>query len=165
MSKTTVLHFTVVFVCTLVPCVLVALALTNSGVLAASGGQNTSTVLGSGSIASGHYTVTTRFLSGPKAGQSEQGTYDIRSNGALTVFFPGIGMGHGTISRDGENTHTYILTFREVVPGTGDIQVAQIVSILSKNTFTSQGYGELYINDQPQQNSRNMTISTAILVS
>ncbi len=164
MSKTTVLHYIVILVCSFVPCVLIAFALASSGILATPGGQSKSTALVSGSIAPSHYTVITRFISGPKAGQSEQGTYTISPDGALTVFFPGIGTGHGTISQDGD-IHTYILTFREMVSGTGDIQVAQIVSTLSKNTFTSQGYGELYINGQPQQNSRNVTISTATLVS
>ena len=164
MPKANVLHFIYAFTCIFLLCMLVALVLVNSGILATPGGQNKSAVGASGSIASGHYTVITRFLAGPKAGQSEQGTYDFSSNGALTVFFPAVGTGHGTISQDGD-THTYLLTFREIVPGMGDIQVAQIVSTLSKNTFTSQGYGELYINGQPQQNSRNTTISTATLVS
>ncbi|HEU5379994.1 MAG TPA: hypothetical protein VFV38_31615 [Ktedonobacteraceae bacterium] len=114
-------------------------------------------------IPTGHYKVITRFLAGPKAGQIEEGTYDIRSDGSLTVFFLGVGTGYGTISLDADK-HQYILTFREVLPGMGDIQVVQIASTLSHNQFVSQGYGELYVNGHPQQESRSMTISTATLM-
>jgi hypothetical protein len=112
-------------------------------------------------IVPGHYTVTTRFLAGPKAGQKEQGTYDIGGDGSLTVFFPAVGTGHGTIVPG--YGRTYILTFREVIPHVGDIQVAQVVTTISKEGFTSQGFGQLYINGVPEQGSRNKTISVATI--
>lgn len=117
-----------------------------------------------GTIQPGHYTVTTNFTSGPKAGQSEQGAYDFTQDGSLTVYFPGVGTGYGTIALSGDNNHTYILTFREVIPQVGDIQVTQIVTDITDTGFTSQGFGMLYTNNQPQLSSKNMTTSVATLV-
>jgi hypothetical protein len=123
---------------------------------------------GAGTIQPGHYTVTTTFIAGPRAGQSESGTYDIQAIQAsrpqsysLTVYFPSVGTGYGTIADNGAGA--YILTFREVIPNVGEVQVAQVVTRMSNARFTSQGYGELYVNNVPQQSSRNTTISVATL--
>lgn len=156
-------HINAIWACFLAFFTIMTFAFAHNGTngKAASSSQQPANSLPIATITPGRYSVMTRFLAGPKAGQSQQGTYDIRPDGALTVFLPYVGTGYGTIAQAG---NTYILTFREMIPQVGEVQVTQVVTSITKNGFTSQGFGEFYVNGQPQQQGRNQATSVAVLV-
>ena len=111
-------------------------------------------------ILPGTYSVETTYLTGRRHGRSEQGVYVISAKGSLTVMFPGIGAGKGNLLPP--VNHQILLAFREIVPSKGYIEVTQIVTGVTQDGFSSQGYSQLYSNNSsdPQQMSATRSVAT-----